>query len=298
MPSTGKWPALACLALVAASCRALPDAGAPDQAVLLEEARREWSAHRDEASAVWVGRRLAYLGRTEQAVEWYGARLADFPASYRLLRHRGHRWITLRDFARAEADLTRAWELARAHPDAVEPDGLPNARGVPTGTDRTNILYHLALAQYLQGRFDAARASWERAFRAAAEGAHGDDSEVACAYWQHLARARAAEPEAHPDLARGVAVELELLENHAYHRLCLLLTCRLAPEGLGQGPGSGLGEGIDDATLLYGLARWHAEGGRAGEARLLLERIVRDTPAAAFGHIAAEADLRRPSGGG
>lgn len=64
------------------------------------------------------------------------------------------------------------------------------------------------------------------------------------------------------------------------------------------GPESGLGEGIDDATLLHGLARWRAESGHADGTRLLLECIVRGTPPAAFGHIAAEADLRWPSTGG
>lgn len=291
---------LACATAVPEDAGAPEDPGAPDHAALLAQARSDWSARRDEASAIWVGRRLAYLGRYEESVAWYGERLADFPDSYRLLRHRGHRWITLRAFERAQADLERAWELAQPHPDAVEPDGLPNARGIATGTDHTNILYHLALAQYLQGAFAPARRNWELCHRAAVLGANGADMQVAAAYWQHLARARADEraqgpdgaPEGPGDLARGIAPDLDIVENHAYHRLCLLLTGRLDPAALDEESG----DELQDASLLYGLARWHAEQGRPAEARALLERILRDTPPAAFAHIAAEADVRALQG--
>ena len=38
----------------------------------------------------------------------------------------------------------------------IEPDGQPNARNIPTSTLNSNIYYHLGLAQYLKGEFEAA----------------------------------------------------------------------------------------------------------------------------------------------
>ena len=45
-------------------------------------------------------------------------------------------------------------KLVAAKPDEVEPDGAPNARGIPRSTLQSNIWYHLGLAQYLAGDFD------------------------------------------------------------------------------------------------------------------------------------------------
>jgi hypothetical protein len=41
-------------------------------------------------------------------------------------------------------------------PDQIEPDGLPNARNIPTSTLQSNIWYHLGLAHYLRHDFDRA----------------------------------------------------------------------------------------------------------------------------------------------
>jgi hypothetical protein len=42
-------------------------------------------------------------------------------------RHRGHRYITLRCFDAAIADLEQASKLIKGKPGEIEPDGLPNA---------------------------------------------------------------------------------------------------------------------------------------------------------------------------
>ena len=101
----------------------------------LADARVLWEADPTEAHAIWVGRRLAYLGRYREALSWYSARIDQFPDSYRLLRHRGHRRISVRDFEGAEADLSRAWLLAQPHPNQLEPDGAPNPYDVPRSSD-------------------------------------------------------------------------------------------------------------------------------------------------------------------
>lgn len=73
--------------------------------------------------AVWVGRRLAYLGFYEAAIDWYSAALAEYLESYRLLRHRGHRQISIRAPRQAVESLERARELAAAHPNELGAGG-------------------------------------------------------------------------------------------------------------------------------------------------------------------------------
>ena len=47
---------------------------------------------------IWFGRRLAYLYHYKDAIRVYTEGLATHPDSYRLLRHRGHRYISIRKF--------------------------------------------------------------------------------------------------------------------------------------------------------------------------------------------------------
>lgn len=93
----------------------------------------------NQQSLIWFGRRLAYLGRYNESIDVFTEGIDSFPESYRLRRHRGHRFITLRKFDEAIEDLTRAVELIEGVPDEIEPDGLPNAMGVARSTTHTNI---------------------------------------------------------------------------------------------------------------------------------------------------------------
>jgi len=268
--------------------RVQPAASASPQAEeALRAARAAHAAAPSEETAIWVGRRLGYLGRYQEAVDWYGEALATWPESYRLLRHRGHRWITLRRFDRAEADLEAAWELARTQPDRDEPDGAPNAFGVPRSSDHGNILYHWALALYLQGRFDAAAEVWQQAV----DRARNQDSEVSSRYWlAHAHRAAGRHDEARRVLA-AVRPDWVLLENHTYHRLCLVMSGREDSAGLVRGDDE---SGVQEATVAYGLAAWRLhQGGDTQRARAALAYVAERGDWAAFGTIAASADLAR-----
>ena len=62
----------------------------------------------DPDARIWVGRRLAYLGRYRDAIAVFTEGIERFPKDARFLRHRGHRYITVREFDKAIADLERA----------------------------------------------------------------------------------------------------------------------------------------------------------------------------------------------
>lgn len=247
-----------------------------------------------EAAAIWVGRQLAYLGRYRESIAAYTQAIAQHPESYRLLRHRGHRWITLREFARAEADLTAAWQLAQSHADASEPDGLPTPGVPPRSTDHGNILYHLALSKYLQGNFAGAARVWGVAIGQVTN----DDTRVSCAYWFYISAKRARDLDAATRALASVrsAQEggMDVRENATYWNLCLVFKCAVDPASLAAADGP-LGLGIDKATLEYGLSMADLLRGDKDAAREQWKAIVTTTDWPAFGHIAAEADLARVS---
>ena len=252
----------------------------------LRHARTIYSVHpSDEEAIIWLGRRTAYLGRYREAVDIYTNGLKTFPESYRLLRHRGHRYITLRKLDAAIDDLQRADELSRDQPDAIEPDGMPNAAGKPRSTTKGNILYHLGLAHYLQGEFVESMIDFQRCLQLATN----DDMRVASAYWLYLSACR-CEDKAIADHALAIATpKMDLLENHAYRALLLSFQDLDAGETVD----SQLDEGVDEATSGYGLGMKQLLNGETDLSRAQFEVIIAETNWAAFGHIAAEAELAR-----
>ncbi|MDX1503953.1 MAG: tetratricopeptide repeat protein [Thermoanaerobaculia bacterium] len=259
------------------------------QEELLAAARRELEARPDDPeAAIWVGRRTAYLGRYREAIEIYSRALERHPDESRLLRHRGHRWITVRELVRATADLERAAELESGRTDRVEPDGLPNELGIPTSTLHSNIWYHLGLARYLRGDFEGALA----AYRACRQAATTADMRVAADYWLYLTLRRLGHQEEAAELLSRVTPELEIIENHDYHRLLLsyrrLYDAHRLWEDASAEPAS-----VAYATVGYGLGAWHLAEGRPEKAREWFERVVASPTWAAFGYLAAEAELAR-----
>ena len=86
----------------------------PSEDVLekLAMARADYEADPvDPDNIVWYGRRMAYAGDYRGAIEIFSEGIAKFPADARMYRHRGHRYITVREFDRAIADLEKAAEL-------------------------------------------------------------------------------------------------------------------------------------------------------------------------------------------
>ncbi len=252
----------------------------------LAEATAEYEANpRDALNAIWVGRRIAYLGRHREAIAWYTDAMFEHPAESRLFRHRGHRFISVRLFDRAIEDLERAAALEEGREDRVEPDGLPNAAGIPTSTTQTNIWYHLGLAYYLKGDLEQT----VRCYREYLERSENDDSVVAGTHWLHIALRRLGRDAEAAQLLDRIPDEMTIIENDSYHDLVMLYAGRLNAQELQDRLDRG--DGPSQAALAYGLARWYEDSGDEARAREAYFRLVSEAPWAAFGTIAAEAEL-------
>jgi tetratricopeptide (TPR) repeat protein len=282
------------LVALASACASRPqeEAGPPralrDVPPDLATAEARWRAAPGDLDAlVWYGRRLGYEGRFEEALAVYGEGLRQHPDEPELLRHRGHRFLSLRRFAEARADLERAARAIDGLADRIEPDGAPNEFEVPRGTLHTNVWYHLGLACHCLREDELAA----RAFAQCLAAATNDDFRVAAAYWRALALVHLGRPGAARALAALYASrELEIMESFDYAELLRLFagTSTRAPDELAA-PGSAL----SSATLAYGVAMWHRLEGREAEARTRLESFLASPASAAFGRIAAEVELAR-----
>ena len=248
----------------------------------LDEARQTWmDSQGDLESTIWLGRRTAYLGRYREAIRVFSDGLTKFPDDPRLLRHRGHRYITVREFDLAIADLERAAASLAGRPSEVEPDGQPNPRNIPTSTLQSNIWYHLALARYLKGDFARAAEAWQKA----RDAVDNPDNLVAASNWLYLSSRRAGRSAA--ELAAILAPirgDLDVIENTSYHALLLLYKGERSEQDVLNGAGSGSG----GSAVRYGVGAWHFVNGRKEEARRIWDEILKGTDWPSFGFIAAE----------
>lgn len=252
----------------------------------LEEARQLVYANPADADAlIWWGRRTAYLGRYRDAIAIFSAGIARHPADARMYRHRGHRWLSVREFDRAIDDFVQASRLVYGHPDEIEPDGLPNARGIPTSTLQSNIWYHLALAHYVKGDFDKALPAWREGMQVSTN----PDMMVATSYWLYMTLRRMGRDAEAARVLEPITPELDIIENGSYHRLLLLNKGLLTEADFAQPSG----DALQDATTGYGLGNWHFMNGRAAEAYRIWERVLAGGNWASFGYIAAEAEVAR-----
>jgi tetratricopeptide (TPR) repeat protein len=252
----------------------------------LAEARATYEANPNDPDAIiWVGRRLAYLGRYQEAIAAFSEGIQKHPEDARMYRHRGHRLITVRDFDGAIADFSRGVELIQGKPDEVEPDGAPNRFNIPTSTLQSNIWYHLGLAQYLNGDFEAALASYLECMKVS----NNDDMRVATADWLYMTYRRLGREAEANEVLVPITRDLTILENDSYHRRLLMYKGELPEDALL----SDSGDALQMATQGYGVANWHLSNGDTARARELFERVVSYGNWAAFGHIAAEAELVR-----
>jgi tetratricopeptide (TPR) repeat protein len=242
---------------------------------------------RSADSTIWLGRRLAYLGHFGQAIDVYSRGIQQHPDEPRLYRHRGHRYITIRKFALAIADLRKASQLIAGKPDEVEPDGAPNKAGIPRSTLQSNIWYHLGLAQYLTGDFAAALSSYREGMKVSNV---NDDMLVATTDWLYMTLRRLKRDADARQVLEPIREQMDVLENTAYHQRLLMY------KGL-RAPGSILNlntaDDVQIATQGYGVGNWYLVNGDRTKAKEIYEKVVTGRAWGAFGYIASEADLKR-----
>ena len=257
----------------------------------LAEAEAALKASPDSADAlIWVGRRQAYLGRYGAAIATFTRGIERFPSDVRFFRHRGHRYLSTRQIDKAVTDFEKAVALTRGQADQVEPDGQPNARNIPTSTLQTNIWYHLGLARYLRGDFEAA----SRAYAEDLKISPNDDNLVAVTHWAYMTARRLGREDEAKRLLVPITRDLEVIENVSYHRLLLMYKGEVPEAEIT----AKIDEGLDLVTIGYGVGNWHFYNGRVQKALEVWNKILAQKDQwPAFGYLAAEAEIARLASG-
>ncbi|HPF45915.1 MAG: tetratricopeptide repeat protein [Alphaproteobacteria bacterium] len=261
---------------------------APSQKLLdeLAEAKADYDADPMNAdNIIWYGRRVAYTGDYRRAIEIFSEGIKKFPNDARMYRHRGHRYITIREIDRAVADYEKAAELIQGTEDKIEPDGAPNPLGIFLTTTHSNIYYHLGLSYYL-------KQDWQKAydaFKAGQDLGINDDNIVSTGHWIYMILRRMGRDKEAQESLNNISENMKIIENMSYHNLTLMYKGVIPAETLTNvDPNDPSG-----AAIAYGVANWFLYNGEPDRAYDLMERFMQTKSWPAFGFIAAELELSK-----
>jgi tetratricopeptide (TPR) repeat protein len=251
-----------------------------------QEAKTSFEANPEDVNAIiWYGRRTAYLGQYQEAIAIYTRGLEKFPNEARLYRHRGHRYISIREYDKAISDFEKAVKLIEGTVDEIEPDGMPNALNIPVSSLHGNIWYHLGLAYYLTHQYDNAYTAY---LRCRESGNHYDNI-VSSTHWLYMIQRRLGNPAKADSLLAPIHADSTVIENQSYADLCHLYKGWISVETLlPDGPAS-----PSNDAIRYGLANWYLYTGDTVQAREMMRELVEDKAYSSFGYLAAESDLIR-----
>jgi len=236
----------------------------------------------DLENLIWYGRFEAYMGNYAAAIEVYSKGISINPNDARLYRHRGHRYITIRQLDNAIEDFEMAARLIEGQPNQVEPDGMPNAQNIPVSTLHGNIWYHLGLAYYLKHDLNNAL----RGFSNGLATSNNDDNVVSTTHWIYMINRLLGDEEAATQSLERISDDMNIIENFAYHQLDLFYKGELTEEEL-------QGDGPSGDAISYGIANWYRYTGDVETAKLKMNEIIATSSWPSFGYIAAESDLHK-----
>jgi len=240
--------------------RALPETGpvARTQAALAADPR-------NVQRRIHVAVAQSGVRQFREAIATLSDGLSMTPDDVMLLRWRGHRYISVREFALARADLTRGYAL-----------------------DSTNygILFHLGVLHFAEGRFTDAVTMFMRAQPLAPDG--GERAGSTDWLWMSLARAGRMQ-DGNAMLARRPD-SLPTPPGYAYVSRLRLYRGEVTPATLFT-PADTADTQV--ATLNYGVGNWLLVRGDSAGARAAFERSVASGGWAGFGFIVSEMELQR-----
>ena len=214
--------------------------------------------------------RLIELGVAQSGARQFREAIATFtrgleiePDNALLLRWRGHRYLSVREFDRAFADLSRG-------------SGIDGAL--------YGIWYHLGVVHYVRADFAEAAAAFAKAQPLAPDA--GELAGSTDWLWMSLSRAgRGAEAKAMLDRRP----DSQPVTN-AYTRRLQLYRGEIGPDAVVTPADT---DDVQVATLAYGLGNWHLVRGDMAQARRWFERSIQSGGWPGFGFIVSEVELAR-----
>lgn len=258
-----------------------------DQLSKLKAAEDTFAQDPSLDNLIWIGRREAYLGRYDLAIRTFTKAIKEYPSAFETLRHRGHRFISIRRLDQAIADLEKASLLMAEKPIQIEADGMPNRLNIPLSNVQFNVWYHLGLAYYLKRDWENALHAYEKCLTVS----NNDDLKVATLDWYYMTLMKLGKNDEAINAINGVDRSMEIIENDAYFNRILMYKGELDPQNLLSSGESGGDQRLQYVTQGYGLGNFYLSKGDTAMAKTEFQNVIQTGYWSAFGYIASEMEL-------
>ena len=255
----------------------------------LQEAEKQYMEDPTLENLIWIGRREAYLSRYDLAIRTFTKAINEFPEAFEPLRHRGHRYISIRKLDEAIKDFQNAADLMRGAPIQIEQDGMPNKLNIPLSNVQFNVWYHLGLAHFLKGEWDEAL----EAYKNCMEVSVNDDLKIATLDWYYMTLQKLGRNVEAKDLLSQVSSDLEIIENDAYFKRLLMYKGEYQPEKLLNVDTQASDQKLQYVTQGYGLGNYYLSKGDTTMAQSIFQNVINTGYWSAFGYIASEMELSK-----
>ena len=227
----------------------------------------EAKAGKTEDDYINLGYLYINAGRFNDAIDLYTRGLERYPESFKLLRHRGHRYINTRQLDKAIRDLERAVELLGDDNYDVYQYRLSGER---FGTYKHWIWYHIALYHYLNE--DYAEAA--KAYKICVGTATNNQTLIGATDWLYNAYMKNGEPEKAREALNAVPDDIEANPNYSYYQRVMLYKGLRNPEDLLDLDKPGAEWDGREITTGYGVANWYKAQGDEDTAQLIFDNIL------------------------
>ena len=234
-----------------------------EQKIAAIEKKQELS----EDDYIEMGRYYISGSRFRDAIDLYTRGLEEYPDSFKLRRHRGHRYINVRELDKAIVDLNDAVELmGDTSSETLEYDGS----GKATGTYEHWVWYHVGLYHYLSGDFDEAARAYEKCAATAID----KKGLVGASDWLYNAYQKGGNLTEAARVIDAIPADIDADRNHPYfHRVMVYKGLENPSELLD------VDKPVDewtgrDITLGYGIANWYKFNGDEKTADEIYKKIL------------------------
>ena len=241
-----------------------------------------------EADYIELGSYHMAIGRYRGAIAVYTEGLASFPDSFRLLRHRGHRYLNVREPELAIADLERALELLDDEGKAALEYG---PTGEPTATYEHWIWYHVGLYHYLNANWMQAAEAFEHCVRTAIS----NRNRVGASDWLYHALAQGGELDKAQAVIDAIPADIDTDDTGYYRRVMLykgeleLADVLDVAKPVAEWSGG-------DMTIAYGVANWLRYQGEEATAERLHRSILESPYWGAWAYVVTDRAYARRDG--
>ena len=245
----------------------------PDTKGVLVKADMVLNGSNDAAALLKLAQAQISLWQSQEAVVTLTRALTISPANGDLYTERGHRYLPLREFAKAKADLTRAAELT--------PKNMA-------------VWYHLGLSHYFVGEFNEAG----DAFAHAVATAPSTDETINATNWLYASLRRAGKT---AEAAKALEAVPASMTNQSPHTRFYLNLVRFFQGRMTEAealPAEPPADNTDQEvelpfdTVGYGIGNWYLYNGNPAKAKEYFRRVMKGHVWVTWGFIGSELELR------